>query len=407
MWLISRKSWKRLESEQRSISYQDLWGSGADRSVINGASIDTALTLAPVFAATRLIAHGIASLPLQGYRKVGDERRSIATPKLFANPSIFGGPYEWVQRALVSLLLRGNAYGLVTSVDVNGYPQQIEWLHPDDVSIKDDRTTSRPEWFYLGRPVDAWFGRDSVGELLHIPWYVLPGQVLGLSPIRAFSTTIESGIYTQRFGRDFFADDGIPKAVLETDQTVDEIKAKVIKERFLQASRGRAPVVLGAGTKYRPITVPPEESQFLESIKANATIIAAIYGVRPERIGGESGNSMTYANVENQAIADLHDLKPYLTKLEAPFSSLLPQPQYVRFNLDSLLRADTKTRYETHGIALDKKFKTVDEVREDEDLPPLTAEQKAEIAASQPKAPAPVQMPGPDNVVQLPRAGNE
>lgn len=403
MWPFRRKT------EQRSISFQDVWGSGADRPVVDASSIDTALTLAPVFAATRLVADTIASLPLQGYRKVGEERRSIATPPLFANPSIFGGPYEWVQRALVSLLLRGNAYGLVTSTDQAGYPRQVEWLHPDDVTIKDDRTTTRPEWFYLGRRVDAWLGRDSVGELLHIPWYVLPGHVLGLSPIRAFATTIESGIYAQRFGRDFFADNGIPKAVLETDQVVDEPKAKVIKERFLQASRGRAPVVMGAGTKYKPITVPPEESQFLQSIKANATIIASIYGLRPERIGGESGNSMTYANVENQAIADLHDIRPYLTKLEGPFSSLLPKPQYVRFNLDVLLRADTKTRYETHAIALDKKFKTADEVREDEDLPPLTAEQKADMAASQPKPnPAPALNPGPDNnVVQLPRAGTK
>jgi HK97 family phage portal protein len=240
---------------------------------------------------------------------------------------------------------------------------------------------------------------------------VLPGRVLGLSPIGAFSMTIEAGIYAQRFGRDFLADDGIPKAVLETDQTVDEPKAKIIKERFMLASRGRSPVVLGAGTKYKPITVTPEESQILQSIKANATIIASIYGVRPERIGGESGNSMTYANVENQAIADLHDLQPYLTKLEGPFSSLLPRPQYVRFNLDSLLRADTKTRYETHAIALDKKFKTVDEVRKLEDMPPLTDEQKAEIQASQPKPqlPAAPAAPGvgPDNVIKLPNAANQ
>jgi HK97 family phage portal protein len=403
-WFLRKSS----DLEQRSISFQDVWGSGADRSPVNAAAIDVALTLAPVFAATRLIAHGIASLPLQGYRKVGEDRRPIQTPALFANPTIFGGPYEWVQRALISLLLRGNAYGFVTAVDRAGYPAQLEWLHPDDVTLKDDRTNGRPEWFYLGRPVDAWLGRDSVGELLHIPWYVLPGHVLGLSPIRAFSTTIESGIYAQRFGRDFFADGAVPAAVLETDQAVNRDQATLIKERFVQASRGRAPVVLGAGTKYRPITVPPEESQFLESIKANATIIASIYGVRPERIGGESGNSMTYANVENQAIADLHDLQPYLTKLEAPFSSLLPKPQYVRFNLDSLLRADTQTRYATHGVALDKKFKTVDEVRADEDLPPLTDEQKAEIAASQPKPkPAPAVKPASDNVIALPSAANE
>lgn len=407
---------KKKDEEQRAITFQDVWGSGADTRVVNGASIDTALTLAPVFASTRLIADTIASLPLQGYRKVGEDRRPIPTPALFANPSIFGGPFEWVQRALVSLLLRGNAYGLITSVDKFGYPMQVEWLHPDDVTIEDDRAIKAPRWYYLGRRVDPWLGRDSAGELLHIPWYVLPGHVRGLSPIRAFAMTIEAGIYTQQFGHDFFRDGAVPSGVLETDQTVDKADADVIKSRFKKAAQGRDVVVIGAGAKYRAITVPPEESQFLQSIKANATIIASIYGLKPERVGGESGNSMTYANVENQAISDLHDIRPYLTKLEGPFSTLLPRPQYVRFNLDVLLRADTKTRYETHSIALDKKFKTVDEIREDEDLPPLTDEQKAELKAAQPQpsaAPAADGTPGPDgtqapgNVVQMPRAGTK
>jgi HK97 family phage portal protein len=404
MW---RWPWQR--TEQRSISFQDLWGSGADVATVNAASMNVALTHAPVFAATRLISDTVASLPLQGYRQQGDARRQIKTPNLFLTPSIFGGPYEWVQRALTSLLLRGNAFGLITSLDNAGFPQQVEWLHPDDVTIKDDRAVRRPEWLYLGRPVNPWLGRDSAGELLHIPWYVLPGQVLGLSPIRAFATTIESGIYTQQFGRDFMRDGAVPAAVLETDQAVSKEQADVIKGRFLQAARGRAPVVLGANTKYRQITVPPEESQFLESIKANATTIASIYGLRPERVGGESGDSMTYANVEQQAIADLQDMRPYITKLETHFSTLLPRPQYIRFNFDVLLRADTKTRYETHAIALTNKFETIDEVREIEDMEPLTDEQKAEMAAMQPK-PA-VKAPGPEadpeNVIRLPSAANE
>lgn len=398
----------RRKTEQRSISFQDFWGSGADVATVNANSINTALTLAPVWAATRLIADNIAALPLQAYRKTGDVRTQISTPSLFTEPTIFGGSYEWVQRALVSLLLRGNAYGLVTSVDSLGYPRQVEWLHPDDVTIKDDRTTTRPEWFYLGRPVEAWMGRDSVGQLLHIPWYVLPGQVLGLSPIRAFATTIEAGIYAQQFGHDFFFDGGVPKAVLETDQEVKQEQAEIIKSRFLVAASRRAPVVLGAGTTYKPITVPPEESQFLQTIKANATTVASIYGLAPEDIGGESGNSMTYANVEQRALDRMRALTPYAAKLEAPFSGLLPRPQYVRFNLDALVRADLKTRYETHGIALDKKFKTVDEIRALEDLPPLTDTQKAEIAASAPKPnPAPNDpVAGADNVIQLPRAAN-
>jgi HK97 family phage portal protein len=408
MWPFRRKT-----EEQRSISFQDVWGSGRDTANVNASAIGTAVTLAPVWAAVRLIADSIAALPLQAYRDSAGVSQPITQPQLLVSPSIFGGPYEWVQRALTSLLLRGNAFGLITSRDMNGWPRQVEWLHPDDVTIKNNRTTTRPQWYWMGRPIEPWLGRDSTGQLLHIPWFVIPGEVLGLSPIAAFATTIETGILSQRFGRNFFRADAIPSAVLETDQPVDQLKATVIKERFAKAASGREPVVLGAGTKYRPITVPPEESQFLQTIKATATQIAAIYGLWPEDVGGESGNSMTYANIEHEAISRAHRLSPYMVKLESHVSTLMPRPQYAKFNLGAFLRADTKTRYETHAIALDKKFKTVTEIRELEDMPPLTDKQKAEIDAAQPKpaapelTPVPDTSPGPGQVIQLPRAGNE
>ena len=223
-------------------------------------------------------------------------------------------------------------------------------------------------------------GRDSGGALLHIPWYVLPGQVLGLSPIKAFARTVETGILSERFARNFFRDDAIPSGVLETDRAVDQDQAKTIKSRFKAAASGREPVVLGGGAKYHAITVPPDESQFLETIKANATQIASIYGVPPEMIGGMSGSSMTYANVEQQSLNLVtHTFRPYLTKLEQHLSTLLPRPQVVRFNLDALLRADLKTRYQAHQIALKAPaFMTVDEVRELEDMGPMPKQELPE-----------------------------
>lgn len=367
----------RRKEEARAISFQDFWGSGADLDTWRGNTINNALQLAPVFAATRLIADSIASLPLQAYRQTGDVRTEVSTPSVFTDPSIFGGQYEWVQRALVSMLLRGNAYGLITAVDATGQPRQIEWLHPDDVTIGDNRASGKPKWHWRGREVDPWLGRDSGGELLHIPWYCLPGEIQGLSPIKAFASTIETGVLSQRFGRDYFANGGIPSSVLENEYAVDPTEATVIKARFLAAAAGRAPVVMSKGMKYKPITVNPEESQFLLTIKANATTVASIYGVPPEMIGGESGSSMTYANVEQQSLnLVMHTLRPYLTKLEWAFSTLLPRPQYVRFNLDALLRADLKTRYEAHAIALSNSFMTVDEVRALEDLAPLPESEK-------------------------------
>lgn len=366
----------RPAADQRAVTFQDLWGSAADVSAIRTKDIDSALTLAPVYSATRLLSESVASLPLQAYRRTGDVRRRIATPALFRDPTQFGTVFEWVQRAMTSLTLRGNAYGYVISFDADGFPRRVEWLHPDDVRIADNASTSRPQWWWQGRPVDA-------ERMVHIPAYVLPGQVLGVSPIAAYALTTETGLLSQRFGRDWFRNGSVPSAVLETERPVDAEQARTIKERFRAAVSGREPVVLGAGTTYRPITVSPDESQFLDTMKMTTNQIAAIYGIPPEMIGGEPGGSLTYANVEQQAINFVtYTLRPYLTKLEAALSRLLPQPQYVKFNVDAIIRADLKTRYEAHNLALSDGWKSKDEVRELEDLPPLPDGQGAGYAST-------------------------
>ncbi|MGW9022588.1 phage portal protein, partial [Leucobacter chromiiresistens] len=139
------------------------------------------------------------------------------------------------------------------------------------------------------------------GELrLHL--LPVPGQILGLSPIAYFATTTEAGLLANQFGRDWFANGSTPSAVLETDMAVDQGAATVLKARFKEAAQGRDVVALGNGVKYRAISVPANESQFLETIKATANQVAAIYGVPPEKVGGETGGSLTYATVEQNSI---------------------------------------------------------------------------------------------------------
>lgn len=356
---------QRRAAEQRAISFQDVWGAGADIGQLNGDQVHVALSMVPVFAATRLIADSVASLPLQAYRQAGDVRAPIAAPSLLRDPSQFGTVYDWVHRAIVSLALRGNAYGLVTVVDSNGAPSQIEWLNPDEVSLTHDDIAYVPNWYWRGRPLDP-------NLLVHIPGYTLPGRVLGLSPIGAYKTTIETGISAARFGRDWFVNGSTPAAVLETSDEITEDQAKTIKARFKRAAKGREPVALGLGVSYKPISVPAEESQFLATARMTATQVASIYGVPPELIGGETGKSMTYHNVEQQQILLVsHALRSYLVKFETAISAVLPRPQSVRFNVDALLRADTATRYQAHHLALTDGWMNKDEVRAVEEMPPL------------------------------------
>lgn len=358
-WPFSRRQ------QKRSISYQDVWGAGGDTcGLFTGAAQERALRLAPVYAATRLLADSVASLPVRSYQEVGAGHRPIPSPQIFRHPAAVGTRYDWMHRCMASLTLRGNAYGLIVATDANGWPSQIEWLHPDDVSIEDNLAPV-PVWYYKGRRLEP-------GEMFHVPAYTMPGQTLGLSPIAYFATTTDTGLLAMQFGKDWFANGSTPSAVLETDKEVSRENALTLKARFKEAAAGRDVVALGLGTKYRAISVPANESQFLETIKASANQIAAIYGVPPEKVGGTTGNPLTYTTVEQNSIDLLTwTLRPWLARLEEAFSLLRPELEEVTFDADSMLRTDTLSRFQAHGLALDQGWRNRDEVRAIENQSPL------------------------------------
>ncbi len=306
-----------------------------------------ALSLVPVFASVRLLAGTVSTLPLKTYRDVDGEKVRAPQARLFADLEKSGRLVPWLHAAVTSMAMRGDGLGRVVDRDGYGFPTQIEWLDPTNIR------------FDYGTPQDpriGWrLGTSLVSEadMLHIPWFTLPGRKMGLSPIAAFAATINSGIEANKYATDWFRAGGFPTGTFQnTAQTLTREQATEVKARFRQSIAAREPLVYGNDWVYNPVTVPPNEAQFIEAQRLNATQIAAIYGIPPEMIGGETGRSMTYANVEQQQIQFvMMTLRPWLVKLEHAFSAILPDRQYVRFNADALIRADTKTRHEVYEIA--------------------------------------------------------
>lgn len=365
--MILRNPFRRSEKRNITIPF-DVGPAAHPYSDVN---VERALTLGPVFAAGRLLASSVATLPLQTYRRIGDRRERVADPPLLKQPSVQGDLHDWIFRAMTSLIYRGNAVGLITTRDVFERPTGVEWLNPDEVNVHDSQPSGRgsftdPLWYWRGRLVPA-------SDLIHIPWFTFPSRVWGLSPIRAYASTVSTGLSAQRFSAEWFDAGGVPPGTFKNaTQVVSQDDAEQIKHRLVQAIRTHQPIVYGADWEYTPITISPNEAKFVETMKLGATQIAAIYGIPPEMIGGESGASMTYANVENQSINFVQfTLLPWLTKLEDALSALLPRPQYVKFNVDALIRPDATTRYANYKVARDIGLMNLDEMRALEDLPPL------------------------------------
>jgi HK97 family phage portal protein len=359
-----RYVWRRTEDRQQ-LTLEQLLAEDA-RPVAAGVAVTTATAMqhSAVWACVNLIAGSISTLPLAAYRD--GERDPLPTlPPILRAPSAGWALPDFLFAVLQSLLVEGNAYGLIVDRAGSGLlPSQVELLaaHRVTVTVEQGAVVYRVD----GREVDP-------ADLWHVRAFTTPGNVLGLSPIGHARQAIGLGLGAEQYAAKLFGESAIPSGVLTTEQHIKRQDALDLKEGWKAAHKGRRDIaVLGDGARFQPITIPPEEAQFLETTRANVATIARYFGVQPELIGGESGGSLTYANVEQRALDFLQFcLRPWIVRTELALSALLSSTTTVKFNAAGLVRTDLLTRYQAHESAIRAGWKLRSEVRELEDLAPV------------------------------------
>jgi HK97 family phage portal protein len=333
--------------------------------------LEASLRLGPLYAGARLLADMVASLPLQQYRKTADGKPfKMASSSLFDKPSAYGTIYDWLHQAMVSLVLQGNAWGLITGRDGYGYPTGIEWLPPERVTVTDDE--AQP-WNPVRARIYVYGAQVNRENLFHVRAFSVPGKVAGLSPLRLFMELIQSGQDALGYGASWYKAGGWPPGTFQNQELeVDADQADEIRRRLTNSIKRREPLVYGRDWDYKPVSVPPSEAQFIQAMQLNATQIAAILGLPPERIGGSRGDSLTYSTQEQESISLLTDtLRPWLVRLETAFFDVLPQQQYVRFSTAGMLKTTTEQRHQIYKLDRDMGLVTTNEVRDLEEMPPM------------------------------------
>jgi HK97 family phage portal protein len=324
---------------------------------------DQAMRLSAVWACIRLLADSVSTLPVDVFRR--GEREPLEPPPILVAPAAGWGLHEWLEAVMRSLLLRGNAYGLVVARGADLRPSQVELVHPDAMAVKVNGE-GMIEYRLHGKP---WPAEDT----WHVKAFRQAGLPEGLSPIEHARQQVGLGLAVEKYGATWFGDGAVPPGTFKnTEATIEQADADEIKGRLLNAIRKREPMVHGKDWQFTPIAVKPEESQFIETARLNVAAIARVFGVPPELIAGEASNSQTYASVEMRGIDFLtFGVRPWLVRLEAAIGSLLPRGQFVRFNPGGLLKATTKESYEALEIGIRSGLLTPNEARAKQDLPPL------------------------------------
>lgn len=320
-----------------------------------------ALSLGAVFRAVQVISTSIASLSVDAFR--GDERLD-PQPLFIRQPDVDEHRPAFLEMTTVSLASQGNAFWRIWR-DNQGRISNLQVLNPLDVEIQHTQAGRVTGYQHAGRVL-------SPEDVRHLKFLRVPGTPRGLGPIQAAQAELRGAIDLRDYAANWFEDSGVPSGLLKSDQPVTKDAADDARDEWDKTPAGRTRV-LGSGLDYKAIYLSPRDAQFLESQQFSTTGMARLFGMPSSlMLASIEGNTQTYANI-SQAWLEFtkFTLAKYYREIEEAFTALLPRGTVARFNLEAFLRAETETRYQTHALALNSGWLSIDEVRAIENLPPL------------------------------------
>lgn len=325
----------------------------------------SALTLVPVSRAIAVLETAIMQVPVQVHRGT----THIESPAWLITPDIENNvsQAEWLGTTLVHMSTFGNAFWKVTR-NPRGIVN-IRNIHPKDISVMTDEN---------GLVLYHVNGKNYTSrDIVHIKLWSKPdsSSLLGEGPIQRHKSVLRSALDLHNYADNWFRTAAVPTGTLSTTEFLSEDIAKSNKKAFIESQQERSIAVLSSGLKYDPISLNPEQAQFLENQKYITRQIANMFGVPTLYMGmGIEGQGMTYVNGNEDRTKLYEDgMQQYIVRIQQAITDLLPRGQEAKFNLTEFLRPNQLSRYQSYAIGLDKQFLTVEEVRQFESLPPLDA----------------------------------
>ena len=345
-----------------------------------------------VYSCVRILAEAVAGLPLHLYRykEDGGKERAIDNNLyhlLHDEPNKEMSSFIFRETLMTHLLLWGNAYAQIIR---NGKGEVIALypLMPNKMTV--DRDENGELYYIYTRSSDEAKTMEGVTvyltprDVLHIPGLGFDGLV-GYSPIAMAKNAIGLAIATEEYGAKFFANGAAPSGVLEHPGTIKDPSR--LRENWNSTFGGSANsgkvAVLEEGMKYTPISISPEQAQFLETRKFQIDEIARIFRVPPHMVGDLEKSS--FSNIEQQSLEFVkYTLDPWVIRWEQSLSrSLLNEDEkrkyFFKFNLEGLLRGDYESRMSGYAIARQNGWMSANDIRELENLDKIPAEDGGDL----------------------------
>lgn len=352
----------------------------------------SAMQMTAVYSCVRILAEAVAGLPLHVYRysNSGGKEKAVEHPLyrlLHDEPNPEMSSFVFRETLMTHLLLWGNAYAQI----IRNGKGEIVALYPlmaNKMSVERDEN-GQLYYRYMKSPDEAPTMPDNTvvlltRDVLHIPGLGFDGLV-GYSPIAMAKNAIGLAIATEEYGAKFFANGAAPSGVLEHPGTIkDPTKVREAwQSQFGGSSNSGKVAVLEEGMKYTPISISPEQAQFLETRKFQINEIARIFRVPPHMVGDLDKSS--FSNIEQQSLEFVkYTLDPWVMRWEQSIQRSLFTPDekknyFVKFNVEGLLRGDYQSRMQGYATARQNGWMSANDIRELENLDRIPEESGGDL----------------------------
>lgn len=336
----------------------------------------SAMQVTAVFRCVSILANTVASLPLVVYRRTADGKEPWpahpAYKLLHDTPNDRMTSMTFRELLMVSLLLDGNGYAPIRWAG-NGYPTEIVISLPERTEVF---LTESGRLAY--RITDESGGQSVVtaSNMIHVPGIGFDG-LKGMSVISAVARqSVGLALAMDGSLSRLHANGARPSGAVEAEAALSADAFKRLKAQFDALYSGVAnagkTVFLDKGMKFNPIQINPVDAQTLESRRFQVTDIARIFGVPPHMIGETDKATSWGTGIEQMTIGFVqYSLRPWLVRIEQELNrKLFGREFFCEFNLDGLLRGDSKTRAEFYASGIQNGWIKPNEARKLENLPP-------------------------------------
>lgn len=370
-------------------SYSFYMGGSSAGKNVNERS---AMQMTAVYSCVRILAEAVAGLPLHLYRYKEDGGKEKALDfnlyhLLHDEPNKEMSSFIFRETLMTHLLLWGNAYAQIIR---NGKGEVVALYPLMPNKMKVDREENGELYYTYTRSTEEALTMEgstvylTPRDVLHIPGLGFDGLV-GYSPIAMAKNAIGLAIATEEYGAKFFANGAAPSGVLEHPGTIKDPAR--LRENWNSTFGGSANsgkvAVLEEGMKYTPISISPEQAQFLETRKFQIDEIARIFRVPPHMVGDLEKSS--FSNIEQQSLEFVkYTLDPWVVRWEQSLArSLLTEDEkkiyFFKFNLEGLLRGDYASRMSGYATARQNGWMSANDIRELENMDKIPAEEGGDL----------------------------